>query len=153
MSDELMQMIKGYGVLRYRMGCSTVSTSEGIAKESALLLNNIQDHIATLEASVAANQKDVRAEIRYNFLVNLLIDRGVLKNKRYSNGTWSLQGIYGVDDSGLRGAGLSPEQAIDNAIVMSRIIPNTKEWDKKWTETFDAIRSGIATDTSTQEKS
>lgn len=74
---------------------------------------------------------------RYNFLLGFLIERGVLTDKRYHNGTWSLQGIYGVDDSGLRGAGLSPEEAIDNAIVMANLDPEASR--KFWSETHVAL--------------
>ena len=54
---------------------------------------------------------------RYRFLLAFLIERGVIH--QYDNGTWVLRGIYGVDDSGLRGAGTTPEQALDNAITAS----------------------------------
>ncbi len=57
---------------------------------------------------------------RYRFLLTMLIDRGVIH--QYPNGTFVLRGIYGVDDSGLRGAGTSPEQAIDNAIIAARVL-------------------------------
>ena len=76
-------------------------------------------------------------EKRYRFLLGLLIERGVLTNTRYSNGTWVLQGIYGVDDSGIRGAGLNPEQAIDNAIVAHGLDPATAA--KFWQDTHNAI--------------
>lgn len=59
-------------------------------------------------------------EERYRFLLGLLIDRGVIH--RYPSGTWVLRGIYGVDDSGLRGAGTTPEQAIDNAIIAAKAL-------------------------------
>lgn len=57
-NETLLQLIVSYGALRYRSGCSTPETSQALAKESHELLTNIGMLIATLEASVAANQKD-----------------------------------------------------------------------------------------------
>lgn len=57
---------------------------------------------------------------RYRFLLRLLIKRGVVH--QYENGTWVLRGIYGVDDSGLRGAGKTPNEAIDNAMMAERAL-------------------------------
>lgn len=74
---------------------------------------------------------------RYNFLLGFLIERGVLTDKRYRNGTWSLQGIYGVDDSGLRGAGRTPEEALDNAIVAVNLEPTAAR--KFWSDTHAAL--------------
>ncbi len=69
------------------------------------------------------NTQDEQWKRRYNYLLTFLIDKGVMTNTRYDNGTWVLRGIYGVDDSGLMGAGKSPEEAIDNAITMSTMDP------------------------------
>lgn len=80
---------------------------------------------------------DDQLKARYRFLMALLIDRGVLTNKRYSTGVWSLQGIYGVDDSGLRGAGTSPEEAIDNAILAARL--NPADALTHWRDTHEQI--------------
>jgi hypothetical protein len=59
-------------------------------------------------------------EARYRFLLDLLIDRGVIY--RYQNQTWVLRGIYGVDNSGLRGAGPTIAQCLDNAIEAARVL-------------------------------
>jgi hypothetical protein len=64
---------------------------------------------------------------RYNYLLNMLIEKGVLTNTQYSNGTWVLRGIYGIDDSGLMGAGRSPEEAIDNSITMATLTARDAE--------------------------
>ena len=77
---------------------------------------------------------------RYRFLLGLLIERGVLTDKRYPNGTWALRGIYGVDDSGLRGAGRTPEEAIDNAIVAQSLDPEA--FQKFWATTHEALNKG-----------
>lgn len=76
-------------------------------------------------------------EKRYRFLLGWLIERGVITNTRYHNGTWVMRGIYGVDDSGLKGAGISPEQAIDNAIIAHGL--GQKSSDEFWKETQAAI--------------
>jgi hypothetical protein len=76
-------------------------------------------------------------EARYRFLLGFLIERGVLTDQRYRNGTWCLRGIYGVDDSGLKGAGRTPEEAIDNAIVAANLDPVAAE--KFWQQTHEAI--------------
>lgn len=73
------------------------------------------------------SNEDEKWKRRYNFLLNMLIEKGVLNNTRYNNGTWVLQGMYGIDDSGLMGAGTSPEQAIDNAIMMSSMTVDDAE--------------------------
>ncbi len=89
--------------------------------------------------SLAADADALRLaeEARYRFLLGFLIERGVLTDKRYNNGTWSLQGIYGVDDSGLRGAGRTPEEALDNAMIAVNLDPQAKE--KFWRETHAAL--------------
>lgn len=78
-------------------------------------------------------------ERRYRFLLAFLLERGVLD--QYSNGIWRLRGIYGVDDSGLKGAGRTPEEAIDNAIVAVNLDPASAEkfWSKSCGEVLDAI--------------
>ena len=74
---------------------------------------------------------------RYRFLLGFLIERGVLTDKRYGSGTWCLRGVYGVDDSGLKGAGRSPEEALDNAIVATNLDPGAAQ--KFWSETHAAL--------------
>lgn len=62
-----------------------------------------------------------RIEARYRFLLGFMIEKGILTNKRYDNGTWVLRGVYGVDDSGLNGAGRTAEEAVDNAIIAHQL--------------------------------
>lgn len=81
-------------------------------------------------------------EKRYQFLVGFLIEKGVLTNKRYSNGTWVLRGVYGVDDSGLKGAGSTPEQAIDNAITVHQLL-SPEAIEKFWRDTHTAMNQQI----------
>ena len=71
-----------------------------------------------------------------------MIERGVLTNRRYSNGTWVLRGIYGVDDSGIKGAGLSAEEAVDNAIIANAL--DHVAADKFWQATHSALREALA---------
>ena len=75
-------------------------------------------------------------QARYRFLLGWLLERGVLA--QYPNGTWVLRGIYGVDDSGLRGAGRTPEEALDNAVVAARLL-TTKEREQLWQDTHAGI--------------
>lgn len=98
-------------------------------------VNELIDRLAALAQldrgeSVARNR-------RYQFLIGFLIERGVLTEKRYRNGTWSLQGIALVDDSGLRGAGRTPEEALDNAIVASSLDPEAAA--NFWRATNEAL--------------
>ena len=83
------------------------------------------------------SQNDI--EQRYRFLLAFLIEKGVLTNQRYSNGTWVLRGVYGVDDSGLKGAGRTAEEAIDNAIIANQLDPAAA--GKFWQQTHEAIAS------------
>lgn len=76
-------------------------------------------------------------QARYRFLLGFLIERGVLTDKRYGTGTWCLRGVYGVDDSGLKGAGRSPEEALDNAIVAANLDPVAAQ--KFWSEPHAAL--------------
>lgn len=71
---------------------------------------------------MATNDEDTWKQ-RYHYLLSMLIEKEVLTNKRYRSGTWVLRGIYGIDDSGLMGAGRTPEEAIDNAITMHKLDP------------------------------
>jgi hypothetical protein len=75
--------------------------------------------------------------VRYKFLLGFLIEKGVLTNKRYNNGVWCLRGVYGVDDSGLRGAGRNPEEAIDNAIIADGL--DIIRAEKFWNTTHQSI--------------
>lgn len=88
------------------------------------------------------SQTDI--EQRYRFLLAFLIEKGVLTNQRYSNGTWVLRGVYGVDDSGIKGAGLTPEQAIDNAIIANQLDPAAAS--KFWQKTHEVIASEQSSD-------
>ena len=103
-----------------------------------------QPAIASWEAWQAALASQAQQELakqdtekRYRFLLGWLIERGVITNTRYDNGTWVMRGIYGVDDSGLKGAGISPEQAIDNAIIAHGL--DQKSSNEFWKETHAAI--------------
>lgn len=70
------------------------------------------------------SKEDIHAiKRRYNYLLSWLVEKNVLTNQRYGNGTWVLRGIYGIDDSGLNGAGRTAEEAIDNAITMTYLDP------------------------------
>jgi hypothetical protein len=86
----------------------------------------------------AAQSDEREALTRYRFLMALLIDHGVLTNSRYPNGVWSLQGIYGIDDSGLRGAGRTAEEAIDNAIAAAKLDPADKL--THWRATHETLK-------------
>jgi hypothetical protein len=77
----------------------------------------------------------VQDEQRYRFLLSFLLDRGVLH--RHDNGAWRLRGIYGVDDSGLKGAGRTPEEALDNAIVAVNLDPTAAA--KFWRESCERV--------------
>lgn len=77
--------------------------------------------------------------------MSLLKERTVLNNTRYGPGIWSLQGIYGVDDSGRRGAGTTPEEAIDNAIEASKL-DDPRERREHWNKTFKTLHQ-IVSDT------
>lgn len=74
---------------------------------------------------------------RYHYLLGFLIEKGVLTDARYGNGTWCLRGVYGVDDSGLKGAGRTPEEAIDNAITATSLDPVAA--DRFWSATHQAF--------------
>lgn len=78
------------------------------------------DHITkhpNIVRALAAQAANDANGARYRFLLELLLEKGVLH--QYTEHTWVLRGIYGVDDSGMRGVGTSPEMAIDNAIKAS----------------------------------
>ena len=111
--------------------------------ELAFTIGRLRAALAATPAHAPAQEPVTTAEVsaRYRFLMALLIDRGVLTDRRYSNGTWSLQGIALVDDSGLRGAGRTPEEAIDNAIEMARLNPNDRR--TKWRETHEQIAQEV----------
>lgn len=81
---------------------------------------------------------------RYRFLLSFLLDRGVLH--RHKNGVWRLRGIYGVDDSGLKGAGRTPEEALDNAIVAVNLDPVAAE--KFWQKSCDEVLARLSKPTS-----
>ncbi|MDP2074601.1 hypothetical protein [Hydrogenophaga sp.] len=85
---------------------------------------------------------NLNADDRYRFLLGFLIEKGVLTNKRYDNGTWILRGVYGVDDSGLKGAGRTPEEALDNAIIAAQLDPVAA--GKFWQDTHAALASTTA---------
>jgi hypothetical protein len=82
-----------------------------------------------------AASKRAESDNRYRFLLSFLLERGVLN--RYDNGVWRLRGIYGVDDSGLKGAGRTPEEALDNAIVAVNLDPVAA--DKFWRSSCEAV--------------
>lgn len=115
-----------------RMWSSTEETVKVLAEKEGLEITPLYKRPMRIEEPVKQD-----TEKRYRFLLGWLIERGVITNTRYDNGTWVMRGIYGVDDSGLKGAGISPEQAIDNAIIAHGL--DQKSSDEFWKETQAAI--------------
>ncbi len=107
------------------------------------LAEKIAEWLEARHAPVDGGAAGVReAERRYHYLLGFLIEKGVLTDARYGNGTWVLRGIYGIDDSGLNGAGRTAEEAIDNAILMSSMDPAAAEKHRQ------AVHAGIGADRS-----
>ena len=122
------------------------------AAKEGLLMNGIQAGTPTHDAFVLGmvwannvfNKQRQEEQQRYRFLLGLLIERGVLTNQRYAEGTWCLRGIYGVDDSGLKGAGRTPEEAVSNAILAQSLDPKTAM--KFWSDTHLALSKSSTTE-------
>lgn len=81
------------------------------------------------QKEMADAMKIIQAKLkRYEFLIELLRDRGVL-HQYTDDRRWVLRGIYGVDDSGIRGVGDTIDAALDDAINARNDI------SKKWLDT------------------
>lgn len=139
--DEVLKAIGG--ILNECMeravqnGANSVSMPDEYVHVAAWLCGIPKQDASPQPTEPAQPSTQAGVDGRYRFLLGFLIERGVLTDKRYNNGTWSLQGIYGVDDSGLRGAGRTPEEAIDNAMVAVNL--NSVEAQRFWSQTHAAL--------------
>ncbi len=81
--------------------------------------DHIKKHPKIVRALAAQDENDA-AGARHRFLLQLLLDNGVLHQDEV--GTWVLRGMRSEDEGGPRGTGTSPEQAIDSAITATKAL-------------------------------
>lgn len=81
--------------------------------------DHIKKHPKIVRALAAQDENDA-AGARNRFLMQLLLDNGVLHQD--GQGTWALRGIRSDYEGGPRGIGSSPEQAIDGAITATKAL-------------------------------